>query len=107
MACAPVSTRYEHRSVERLLGKFFRLVTQIGEGGMGVCYKCVDSSDATTVVKMSKNQAADTLDNEFHMLDKLRHPNITKVYRCLAVGDARGYERYEVMNSFSCDMLKL
>lgn len=92
MVRALASTRYEHQSVERLLGNFFSLAEQIGEGGMGMCYKCVDSSGATKVVKMSKDPAADTLEDEFKMLDKLRHPHIAKVYRFIAIGDARGYE---------------
>ena len=59
---------------------------------MGICYKCVDGTGATKAVKISKDSVSDTLKDEFNLLEQLRHPNITTVYRYLAIGDARGYE---------------
>ena len=38
---------------------------QIGEGGMGLCYKCVDASGAAKVVKFSKVPSDSTIMDEF------------------------------------------
>ena len=92
MAYAPASSRCGHHAVERLLGDLFCDAELIGEGGMGICFKCVDGSGASKAVKVSKDPTADAMEYEFNILDELRHPNITRVYRYLAIGDARGYE---------------
>ena len=48
---------------------------------MGVCYKCVDSSGATKVLKVSKEQSDTSMKEEFTMLEMLRHPNVLQVYQ--------------------------
>ena len=59
---------------------------------MGVCYKCVDSSGATKVLKVSKEQSDTSMKEEFTMLEMLRHPNVLQVYQYFSFGPWRAYE---------------
>ena len=100
MHFTPASPSCGRYLAESLFGCPLRFLEyeQIGEGGMGVCYKSVDASGAAKVVKFSKVPADSAISDEFDLLEKLRHPNVLTVYRFFAAGDLRGYEMDTMVN---------
>ena len=65
----------------------YEIESKLGEGGMGIVYKCRDTeSDRSAAVKVLPQQlAADPLflqrfKREVVTLQRLNHPNIVKIY---------------------------
>ncbi|RJP72135.1 MAG: serine/threonine protein kinase [Candidatus Abyssobacteria bacterium SURF_17] len=74
----------------------YRILAEIGRGGMGIVYKALDEQkDQLVAIKvlpadfLSDKRKAQYLDHEFKVALDLRHPNIIKFYRLIKLQDPK------------------
>ena len=74
----------------------YRIVEKIGEGGMGVIWKAVDTTlDREVAIKVLPDTLADNTDRlarferEAKLLATLNHPNIAAIYGLHAIDSGR------------------
>src|SRR5215469_16945027 len=59
----------------------YRIVAQIGEGGMGTVYKASDTRlDRIVALKVSKEKFSERFEHEARAVAALNHPNICTLY---------------------------
>jgi serine/threonine protein kinase len=59
----------------------YRILEKLGEGGMGVVWKALDTRlDRSVAIKMLKEDASGRLEREARAVAALNHPNICQVY---------------------------
>jgi transcriptional regulator with GAF, ATPase, and Fis domain/tetratricopeptide (TPR) repeat protein len=85
-----------------LIDNQYRIINQIGSGGMGEVFKVVDLNDSITkAIKILRpgffSQINDFKD-EFRILTQLRHPFLVRVYNFGTVSDGRPYYTMDFMS---------
>ena len=83
------------RDIESLentyIGKHYRLLHMIDEGGMGIVFKAYDEAlDRTVAIKVLTRFSAKLLrrfQNEAKAVGRLQHPNVVQVYEMASEGD--------------------
>src|SRR5919201_1405693 len=92
-----MGANFEESSLDTLIGPY-RLVRQIGEGGMGVVYRAqqlqpIRRDVALKIIKpgMDTKQVIARFETERQALAVMDHPNIARVFDAGATSNGRSY----------------
>jgi len=85
-----------------LIDNQYRIVEQIGIGGMGEVYKVVDLNDNITkaikILRAGLFAQIEDFKTEFRILTQFRHPFLVRVYNFGILGDGRPYYSMDFMS---------
>lgn len=88
--------------MDKLIDNQYRVLEQMGSGGMGEVYKVIDLNDNLTkaikILKPGLFAQIDDFKSEFRILTQLRHPSLVRVYNFGILGDGRPYYSMDYMS---------